>query len=149
MERVRKAQRAEVIDLLNRALDDGRLPLDEYDRRIAAVGTATYGLELYSQLRDLPEGNSWHPHPAAPPAVPRPGERYEATAVILGLLSLPLSVCLIGWIFGILAILYSRRGSRAKGLSAALIGRVLGIVGIVLSIGAGIAVLVAVGGGGP
>lgn len=139
-ERVDNAQRAEVIDLLTRALAEDGLPLDEYDRRVVAVGTATYAEQLRAQLQDLPPEYGWRPHAAAPPVVPRPAKAYGRTALILGVVSLPLSICLVGWIFGILAILYGRRGG-AKGGSSALIGRVFGIVGILLSIGAGFAVL--------
>jgi len=138
--RVGNAQRTEVLDLLSRALDQGRLPLVEYDRRVVAVGSATYAGELAAQLGGLPPGFDWSPHalppPVTPPAVPRSG----TAALVLGIVSLPLSVCLVGWIFGILAILYSRRGP-ANGFRPALIGRVLGIVGILLSVGAGLALL--------
>jgi hypothetical protein len=131
--RVGNPQRAEVIDLLTRALDDERLPLDEYDRRVAAVGAATYAAAEYG----------WRPHALPPPVTPdRPGRSYERTALVLGILSLPLSVCLIGWIFGILAVHYSRRG-QPRSFGPALIGRVLGIVGILLSVGAGVALLFA------
>jgi hypothetical protein len=142
-ERVGNTQRAEVIDLLTRALDGGRLPLDEYDHRVAAVGGATFASELQAQVDDLPDGYGWHPHALpAPVTPPRPVRSYARTALVLGILSLPLSMCLIGWIFGILAILYSRRGE-PKPFGPALIGRVFGIVGILLSIGAGVALVFA------
>jgi hypothetical protein len=138
--RVDNAQRTEVLDLLTRALDSRSLPLGEYDRRVAAVGTANYASELAAQLQDLPPEYVWQPHAATPLVAPaRPVRSYGRTALVLGILSLPSSMCLVGWIFGILAILYSRRGS-PKGFNAALVGRVFGIVGIVLSAGAGLAV---------
>jgi hypothetical protein len=138
---VANEQRAEVIDLLTRALDGDSLALDEYDRRVAAVGTATYASQLQAQVRDLPAEFDWRPHVMASPVVqPRPVKSYPRTALILGILSLPLSMCLIGWIFGILAVIYSRRG-HTRGFGPAMIGRAFGIVGIVLSIGAGIAVM--------
>jgi hypothetical protein len=136
--RVGNAQRTEVIDLLGRALREGGLPLDDYDRRIAAVGSATYASELAAQLTDLPAGLGWSPHEFPPPIAPPPAKSSGRTALILGIVSLPLSMCLVGWIFGILAILSSRRGP-ARGFGPALIGRVFGIVGIVLSLGAGLA----------
>jgi hypothetical protein len=142
-ERVGNAQRAEVIDQLTRALDGERLPLHEYDRRVAAVGAATYASELAAQVDDLPDEYGWRPHALPAPVVPpRPARSYERTALVLGILSLPLSVCLLGWIFGILAILYSRRGHPPV-FGPALIGRVFGIVGILLSVGAGVALLFA------
>jgi hypothetical protein len=140
--RVGNAQRTEVIDLLSRALDEGGLPLDEYDRRVAAVGTAVYAAELTAQLEGLPARFGWSPHAFPPPVVPHPARSSGGTALILGILSLPLSMCLVGWIFGILAIHYSRRGP-ARGFGPAMIGRVFGILGILLSLGAGLAVLFA------
>jgi Domain of unknown function (DUF1707) len=131
-------QRAEVLDRLTRALDTRELPIDEYDRRVAAIGTATYVTELVAQLRGLPPEYGWQPHPAATPITPKGGTRPGRTALILGVLSVPASMCLVGAIFGVLAILYSRRGP-ARGFGAALIGRTLGIVGILLSAGAGFA----------
>jgi hypothetical protein len=142
-ERVGNPQRAEVIDLLTRALDDERLPLDEYDRRVAAVGAATYAAELQAQVHDLPAEYGWRPHALPAPVTPdRPVRSYARTTLVLGILSLPLSMCLIGWIFGILAIRYSRLG-QPRSFGPALIGRVLGIVGILLSAGAGVALLFA------
>jgi hypothetical protein len=131
-------QRAEVLDRLTRALDTRTLAMDEYDRRVAAVGTATYVAELVAQLRDLPPEYGWQPHPVATPIAPKGGTRPGRTALILGILSVPFSMCLVGGIVGILAILYSRHGP-ARGFGAAMIGRVLGIVGILLSAGAGFA----------
>ncbi len=131
-------QRAEVLDRLTRALDSRALAMDEYDRRVAAIGTATYVTELVAQLRDLPPEYGWQPHPVATPIAPNGGSRPGRTALILGILSVPLSLCLVGGVFGILAIGYSRRGP-ARGFGAAMIGRVLGIVGILLSAAAAFA----------
>src|SRR3954452_20378091 len=132
-------QRAEVLDRLTRALDTRALPIDEYDRRVAAVGTATYVSELVAQLRDLPPEYGWHPHPAAAPVAPRGGANPGRTALVLGIVSLPLSFCLTGWVFGILAIVHSRRG-QARGFGPAMIGRVFGIIGIVFSAAGGFSV---------
>jgi hypothetical protein len=129
-------QRAEVLERLTTALDDAALPMDEYDRRVAAVGTATYVSELTAQLRDLPPAYGWEPHPAAAVVAPTGRTGSGRTALVLGILSLPLSFCLIGWISGILAILSSRRAP-AKGFSPAMIGRVLGVIGIVFSAACG------------
>ena len=137
-QRVGNAQRTEVVGLLGRALDESVLALDEFDRRVAAVGAATYASELAAQLDGLPAGYDWSPHAFPPPVTPRSATSYGTIALILGIVSLPLSMCLVGWIFGILAILYSRRGP-ARGFGTAMIGRVFGIIGIVLSVGAGLA----------
>lgn len=128
-------QRAEVLERLTGALDDRALPIEEYDRRVAAVGTATYVSDLTAQLRDLPPEYHWQPHPAATPVTPAGGRNPGRTALILGVLSVPLSLCLVGWILGILAIRYSTRAP-ARGFGPAMIGRVLGVIGIVFS-GAG------------
>lgn len=137
-QRVANDQRAEVIGLLTRALDGDRLDLADYDRRVAAVGTATYVSELSAQVADLAPEFTWHPHAAAPPVTPHPAGNTGRAALVLGLVSLPMSLCLLGWVFGILAFVFSRRAPRGAG--PALFGRVFGVVGIVLSVGAGIAV---------
>ncbi|HEV7963666.1 MAG TPA: DUF1707 domain-containing protein [Actinoplanes sp.] len=145
-ERVGSAQRTEVIAVLGRALDEGALALDDYDGRVVAVGTATYTSDLQAQLRDLPPEYGWRPHPIAPaPALPAASTpRSGRAALILGIASLPLSICFVGGILGIIAVVLSMRGDRRRGgLSAALLGRALGIVGIMLSAGATIAILFA------
>jgi hypothetical protein len=97
--------------------------------------------QLSAQLSGLPPAYAWTPHAFPPPVTPHPAgsaaKSSGTAALILGIISLPLAMCLVGWIFGILAILYSRR---ARGFGTAMIGRVFGIIGIVLSIGAGLAV---------
>jgi hypothetical protein len=138
--RVDNAQRAEVLDLLNRALEEEGLALAEYDRRVAAVATAATPSDLAAQVRDLPAEYGWRPHAAVPPVAPRPSDgSYGRTALVFGVVSVPLSLCLVGAVTGVLAILYSRRGAGARGFGAAMIGRVLGIIGVVLSIGAAMA----------
>ncbi|HET6532375.1 MAG TPA: DUF1707 domain-containing protein [Actinoplanes sp.] len=132
-ERVSVAERSEVIALLTTALDEGRLDLAGYDARIAAVGAATYASELAAQLSDLPPEYAWRPPAAVLPATRRGSGR---AALILGILSLPTAFCVAGGVLGIVAIVLSFRGDRPRGLSAALYGRVFGIVGVVLSLGA-------------
>jgi hypothetical protein len=146
-ERVGGGQRTEVIGLLNRALDEGVLAIEEYDVRVAAVGTATYTTDLLAQVRDLPQEYGWRPHPVAPPppAPPdTPSPRSGRAALILGIASLPTSICFVGAILGIAAVVLSLRAGRNRpGLSAAMLGRVFGITGILLSVGATIALLFA------
>ncbi len=139
--RIGHAERAEVMGRLNAAHEAGLLPVDAYDGRVAAIGTATYAGELQAQLAGLPPEYGWGP-PAPPPAPAAAGR----VALILGLASVPLSFCLIGGVLGILAVLASRGGGPVPGgprVTAALIGRIFGILGVVLSIGAGIALLYA------
>ena len=132
--RVQTAERSEVIARLSRALDDGHLGLDQYDARVAAVGTATYSSELTAQLGDLPAEYAWLPPTAVVPSAGRTGA--GRAALVFGILALPTSFCVLGGLLGIVAIVLSFRGDRPRGLSPALFGRVFGIVGVVLSLGA-------------
>ena len=134
-ERIGPAERAEVLGRLGAALEAGLLTVEDHDTRVAAVGAATYAADLRAQLSGLPAAYAWHP---APPAAPAPPGR---TALILGVASIPLSCCVIGGVLGVLAVL-AGRGS-GPGVSPALIGRICGIIGIVLSIGSVIALLAA------
>ena len=140
-ERIGTVHRTQVIDLLNQALTEGRLPEADYDSRIVAVSTATYASDLLAQVQDLPPRLQWDPRNAAPPAPP--DRNAGRGALILGLMSVPLSFCLIGGILGIAAIVLSTRGSGAHGVGPALIGRVLGILSVVLSVGAVVALIFA------
>jgi hypothetical protein len=133
-ERVSVAERSEVIARLTTALDEGRLDLAGYDARIAAVGAATYASELAAQLSDLPPEYAWRPPAAAVPAAA--GRGYGRAALILGILSLPTAFCVAGGVLGIVAVVLSFRGDRPRGFGPALYGRVFGIVGVVLSLGA-------------
>ena len=143
-QRVDTTDRTEVIGLLNRALDEGRMPLQDYDHRVARVGAATYASELLDQLRDLPPEFAWLPRiTVATPATARRPAASGRAALVVGMLALPTSFCGVGGILGIIAVVLSLRGERRPGLSPALIGRVFGIVGIVLAVGALIAFVVA------
>jgi hypothetical protein len=142
-ERVTGAERTEVLEMLTRALDQGDLAISDYDRRVVAVGSATYTSELLTPLSDLPPEYAWLPPTAvAPPAAP-PVTGAGRGALILGLLSLPTSFCVFGGILGVIAVFLSLRGERQPGFSPALLGRVFGIVGIALSIAALIALIFA------
>lgn len=141
--RVTSIDRAEVLALLGRALDEGALTVGEYDARVVAAGSATYLSQLLAALDDLPPEYAWLPAAAvAGPVVDARGSRGRA-ALILGILSLPTSFCVLGGFLGLAAIVVSLRGERAAGLTAALIGRVFGIVGLVLSLAALFAILYA------
>jgi hypothetical protein len=140
-ERIGTVHRTQVIDLLSQALGEGALTMEQYDTRVVSVSSATYASDLTAQVQDLPPRLQWDPRNAAP-ATP-PNRTAGRTALILGIISVPLSFCLLGWIVGIAAVVVSTRGHGAHGVGPALIGRVLGIVGIVLSIGAVLALLFA------
>jgi hypothetical protein len=151
--RVGTVERAQVLGLLGEALDAGLLPIEEYDARVVAVGTANHAAELRRQLGDLPPEYAWEEPDAAPsPAADRGSAAKPAStaagrvALILGIASVPLSICVIGGILGVLAVLASARSAPpapGRRVTAALVGRVFGILGIVLSIGALIALLYA------
>jgi hypothetical protein len=130
--RIGNAERTHVLGLLDGAHTAGLLPMEQYDSRVAQVGTATYASELADQVADLPPPYTWT-LPPPPPAVGR-------VALILGIASVPFSMCLIGGILGILAVIASRGAARGR-VSAALIGRVFGVVGVALSIAAGAALI--------
>ncbi|MCA2218962.1 DUF1707 SHOCT-like domain-containing protein [Jidongwangia harbinensis] len=146
-QRVGSTDRAEVIGLLGRALEKGHLTLPEHDARVVAVGTATYASELLDQLSDLPPEYAWLPAAAIAPAPgpAGPGSSGRA-ALVLGILSLPTSFCVLGGLLGAVAVVLSLRGPRRPGWGPALIGRVLGLVGIALSSVALVALVLALGG---
>jgi hypothetical protein len=138
-ERIGTVHRSQVLEQLNHALDEGLLSTAQYDARVVAVSTATYASDLLGQVQDLPPRLQWDPRNAAPGTPPN--RTAGRNALLLGLVSVPLSFCLLGWIPGIAAIVVSRRGHGAQGVGPALIGRVLGIVSLVLSAGALLALI--------
>jgi len=83
-----------------------------------AVGAATRASQLRLQVSDLPAAYAWEePTPVAVEAPPGSGR----VALILGIASVPLSLCGIGLVLGLLAVIASRGGgSRAGG---AAVGR--------------------------
>lgn len=138
-ERIGTVHRTQVIGLLSQALDEGLLTTPQYDARVVAVSTATYASDLLGQVQDLPPRLQWDPRIAAPPTAPN--RNAGRTALILGLFSIPMAFCVLGWVPGIAAIVMSTKGGGARGVGPALLGRVLGIIGVVLSIGALLALL--------
>jgi hypothetical protein len=138
-ERIGAVHRTQVIDQLNQALDEGLLSTEQYDARVVAVSTATYASDLLGQVQDLPPRLHWDPRNAAP-ATP-PNRTAGRNALLLGLVSVPLSFCLLGWIPAIAAIWMSTRGHGAQGVGSAMIGRVLGIISLILTFGALLALI--------
>jgi hypothetical protein len=132
--RIGNAERTHVLGLLDGAHTAGLLPMEQYDSRVAQVGTATYASELADQVKDLPAPYAW--------AQPPPPEAAGRVALILGIASVPLSICVIGGLLGIMAVVASRGATRER-LSAALIGRVFGVLGIALSVAAVVALIFA------
>jgi hypothetical protein len=140
---VSAAERTEVLALLNRAVDEGHLDPGLYHGRVAAIGTATYTSQLIAPLGDLPPEYAWLPAAAVAPTAP--GRSAGRAALVLGLLSVPTAFCVLGGVLGVVAIVLSLRGDRPAGMSAALFGRVFGIVGVILAIGALIALTFTLG----
>lgn len=132
------AERTQVLGLLGNAYDAGLLPVGEYDSRVAAVGAATHMSQLRLQISDLPPAYAWG-KPDPPPA--EPSLAAGRVALILGIASVPLSLCVIGGVLGILAVIAGRNAG--PGVTAALIGRVFGILGIALSLAALLALILA------
>src|ERR1044072_7127808 len=95
--RVGPAERTQVRGLIGNAYEAGLLPVGEYDSRVAAVGAATHVAQLRLQISDLPPAYAWG-QPDPPPADPSPAA--GRVALILGIASVPLSLCVTG---GVLA----------------------------------------------
>jgi hypothetical protein len=140
-ERVGNAQRAAVLELLSRAVEEGYLDLDEYEARVTRVTEGKTIAALHAQVADLPPQFRWDPSQPLPKSrQERERDSASSMAVVslaLGAAAIPASLCFgAGGIVGIAAVFFARRGLRHEaGRSKALAGLVLGIVGIALSIG--------------
>jgi hypothetical protein len=140
--RIGHVQRSEVLDLLSRALGEGYLSLDEYEQRLTAANSARFAAELVRQVADLPQQYRWDPAASqqasmhAQQAAETKARTFATSALIFGIVALPLSVCVIGGALGVVAILLSRpRSQSTSARTPAIIGRVLGITSIALSAG--------------
>ncbi|WP_433290632.1 DUF1707 SHOCT-like domain-containing protein [Actinoplanes sp. CA-030573] len=132
--RVGHAERTQVLGLLGNAYEAGVLPVGEYDARVAAVGSAGYASQLRLQVSDLPPAYAWK-EPVSAGAPERSGT--GRIALILGIASVPMSMCGIGLVLGVLAVVAGRTAGPADGgprVTSALVGRVFGIIGIALSL---------------
>ena len=132
--RVGHAERTHVLGLLGNAYEAGVLPVGEYDARVAAVGAATRASQLRWQVSDLPPAYAWET--PVPAAVEAPAGTWRV-ALILGIASVPFSMCGVGLVLGLLAVIASRNGRPRVGgprVSMALVGRVFGIIGMALSV---------------
>jgi hypothetical protein len=75
-ERVGNTQRTHVINLLNKAVEEGYLDLYEYERRMITASSAATQGELVAQLWDLPAEFRWDPsRPPRPANHPRTSSR--------------------------------------------------------------------------
>jgi len=145
-QRIGTAEREQVLGLLGKALEDGYLSLDEYEQRMTAVTAAKTAYELTRQVSDLPPHLRWvpqvHPGPAAGTGAPGgsptsdPAHATAVASMVLGLVSMPMSICLgAGGLIGIAAAVLSRPGLRSqREHGKAVVGLVTGLVGIALSL---------------
>ncbi|GIJ47163.1 hypothetical protein Val02_40490 [Virgisporangium aliadipatigenens] len=139
-QRVGHAQRAAVLELLNRALEEGYLELHEYENRMPQVTQAKTVHALYAQVADLPPQFRWDPR-HLPPAGAEGRRRERAsnealTSVILGAIAIPSALCVgAGGILGIVGAVFGVRALRdGANPPQAIAGIGLGLVGIALSL---------------
>jgi hypothetical protein len=140
-ERVGNTERATVLELLGRALEEGYLDLDEYEARLTRVTEGKTIAALHAQIADLPAKFNWDP--SRPPPKGRHEQDRESAStmalvsIILGAASIPTSVCFgAGGLAGVAALIFASKGLRHEaGRTKAIVGLALGILGIVLSIG--------------
>lgn len=137
-ERVGNSQRAAVLELLSRALEEGYLDLDEYETRFIAVSQAKTVGELYTSVSDLPTTLRTDPRQSSLTSGAsrrRDGaDDMALVALILGAVSIPTSLMMAGLLVGAAAVVFARLGLRSQtSRHKAAIGMALGIVGMVLS----------------
>ena len=146
-ERVGTAQRQAAVELLTRALEGGYIDLVEYERRMVVVQSATFAGDIVGPMSDLPRQFQWNPHHEVAPVVPPAQQHHQQVpaadvgskstlSLVMGALSLPLSICFgIGLIPAVAALLLSRPGLKAHPTNtSAVVGLVLGIVGVAASV---------------
>jgi hypothetical protein len=140
-ERVGHVQRTVVLDLLGRAAAEGYLDLDEYEGRVGAVTVSRTVSELNAVLVDLPAQFRWNPAQPVPKS-PQQRERDSASSMamvglVLGAASIPTSMCIgTGGLLGLIAVVLARKGMHDdESRSKAVIGMVLGMIGLAMSLG--------------
>ena len=85
--RVSDNERQAAVDRLRLAHDEGRLDLEEYDRRLAAAyGSVTYG-DLDRLFLDLPAGGTASVVHRSPAGVPAPRKAAAVTVPVGGVLA--------------------------------------------------------------
>jgi hypothetical protein len=146
-ERVGDAQRAAVLDLVDRAYVEGFLDSREHETRRDGVTGSTTVAELRAQVADLPPQFHWHPARPVPanrvPAngVPPSNRGMAVMSVVLGVVSVPMFLCVgTGAAVGGLAVFAGIRALRGGAAPTAarrtaIAGIVLGAVGVVLGLG--------------
>lgn len=139
-QRIGHAHRTHVLDLLSRALGEGYLDLPEFERRMALVNAATTMPEVLGQLRDLPPQFQWDPRTPLPHELTikkaDDASRLATLALILGALSIPLALCLVGFLVGIAAVVlgFASKGAHPDRRRQAIAGQILGCVGVLLTV---------------
>ncbi|WP_433824850.1 DUF1707 and DUF4190 domain-containing protein [Actinoplanes sp. CA-015351] len=143
--RVSDADREAIVARLNQATAEGRLSIEEFSERARqAYACRTWG-ELSEVVWDLPAPAGRYPVvPVAPPRPPPPVPPVGGlplVSLILGILSLPATMCVpVGPVFSITAIITGVLGMRppprgaAYGRGMAVAGIALGILGLIAQI---------------
>lgn len=138
--RVSDAERESVVAHLSAAVAEGRLTLDEFSERSQlAYASRTWG-ELAHLVNDLPAPPVAGVTPAAAvPAAAGQAGKLPLAALIVGIISIPLTFCaVLGGIAGSVAIVLGiaalrHRGERAPGeRGMALAGLLCGSFGVLL-----------------
>lgn len=121
--RATDAQREAVVDMVRRAIDDGRLQLDELDERLGAAYSARTHGELGTVIQDIVPHRprqAWPaPRPASPPPSPTTSERKVLPAFLL---------CLFLGVFGTHRFYAGKNGS-----GVAMLVLTLSMVGVVVT----------------
>jgi len=139
-QRVGHAQRGAVLDLLNRALEEGYLELHEYEARMPRVTEAKTVRALYAQVADLPPQFRWDPRHLPP--LGKEGRRRERAdnealvSLIVGILAVPSTLCLgAGGLLGIVGGVFGVRALRDGGNAPqAVAGIGLGLISVALAV---------------
>jgi hypothetical protein len=139
-QRVGHAQRTAVLELLNRALEEGYLELHEYEIRLPLITQAKTVRALYAQVADLPPQFRWNPH-QLPPAGPEERRRERAStealvSLIISAIAVPSTLCLgAGGILGLVGAVFGVRALRDGGSPAqAITGIGLGLLSMALGL---------------
>jgi hypothetical protein len=142
--RVGREHREAVVELLTQALEAGYLDLSEFDVRMQAVTSAKVVGELVSQVKDLPPQFHWFPSMTKIESTKEPQAGLKLSHVpltvitfILGIFSVVFSLCGVGGILGVAAVILSYTAERETENSRIfrLWGRWTGWAGIGLSAG--------------
>jgi hypothetical protein len=136
-QRVGNTQRDHVLGLLGRALTEGYLSAAEYEDRVVAASASQREAELFAQLQDLPSQFLWQPGmPVPQPERDSTGRGMSYATLVLGMLSVPLGLIIIGAVPAVGGVILSlaSNASDRRLRSFGFVGRMLSLVGLVISV---------------